>query len=68
MLFGLVTRSNHEGISKTNTVPQPAESKVTDRNPKGHPQNKVNQKELPQLKRNISVPSLKLRQNSEQNT
>ena len=48
MVLGLVTRNNHDGTSKTNTACQPRETIVSDRNFKDLPQNKVNQKELPQ--------------------
>ena len=48
----LVSRSNQDGISKSNTAPQlTARITIIDRNSKEHPQNKVNQKELSQLKK-----------------
>ena len=46
----MVSRSNQDGISKSNTAPQLTRIIRIDRNFKGHPQNKVNQKKLPQLK------------------
>ena len=66
MVPSFVSRNNQDGISRLNTAPQSAETMVTDRNSKQHPPNKVNQKELPQLNRNITVPSFKLEQSSEQ--
>ena len=47
-------RSNHVGISKSNTVPQLAEAVIIDRNSKQNPQNKVNQNELPELKKHFT--------------
>ena len=44
-------RSNHVGISKSNTVPQLAEAVIIDRNSKENPQNEVNQNEPPELKK-----------------
>ena len=61
MLLSLVSRSNLDGISKLNTATQLVEAKVTSMN------FKANQKELPQLKRNIPVPSLTLKQKLKQN-
>ena len=43
-------KKNQVGISKSNTVPQLAETVIIDRDSKKHPQNEINQKELPQLK------------------
>ena len=37
-----------------NSIPQLAEAVISDRNSKGHPQNEVNQKELPQLEKNFT--------------
>ena len=65
MVLSLVSRSNQNGISESNTAPQSAETIVTDRHSKEHPQDKVNQKELSHLNRNFSVPSNKLKQDSE---
>ena len=45
---------NQVGISKSNTVPQLAEAVITGRNSKENPQNEVNQKELPQLKKHFT--------------
>ena len=50
-LLRLVSRSNHDGISKLNTDPKLADTIVTERNSKQHTQNKVNQNELPQLRK-----------------
>ena len=49
-----MSRSNQNGISKLNTDPQLAETITIDRNSKEHTQNKINQKELPQLKKYFS--------------
>ena len=49
--LSLVWRRNQDGISKSNTSPQLAEAVIIDSNSKQHPQNEVNQKELPQLKK-----------------
>ena len=46
--------SNQDGIPKLNTDPQLAETITVDRNSKEHTQNKVNQKELSQLKKYFS--------------
>ena len=49
-VLSLVSRSNQDGISKSNTASQlTAGITIIDRNSKEHPQNKVNQKQLPQL-------------------
>ena len=53
-LLSLVSRSNQDGISKLNTAAQLAEAKIDDRNFKGHTQNRVNQKELPEIKKYFS--------------
>ena len=53
-VLSLVSRSNEDGISKSNTAPQLTETIIIDMNSKEHPQNKVNQKELPQLKKYYS--------------
>ena len=50
----LVSKSNQDGTCKLNTVPHLAETIIIDRNSKEHIQNKVNQKELPQLKKYFS--------------
>ena len=50
-LHSLVSRSNQDGISKLKTAPQLAETKIIGRNSKENTQNKVNQKEVPQLKK-----------------
>ena len=47
-------RSNHVGISKSNTVPQLAEAVIIDRNSKENPQNEVNQNGLPELKKHFT--------------
>ena len=60
------SRSNQDGISKSNTAPQLTGTVVCDKNTKEHPENKFHQKELPQLITNISATSLKLKQNSKQ--
>ena len=52
--LSLVWRSNQVGISKSNTVPQLAEAVIIDRNSREYPQNEVNQKELPQLKKHFT--------------
>ena len=57
----LASRSNKDGISKSNTAPQLSRTVVNYKNVKEHPKNKVNQKELPQLIKNISATSLKLK-------
>ena len=49
-----MSRSNEDGTSKANTAPKLAETITTDRNSKEYPQNKVNLKELPQLKKCFS--------------
>ena len=46
--------TNQVRISKSNTIPQLAEAVITHRNSKEHPQNEVNQKELPQLKKHFT--------------
>ena len=43
-----------DGISRLNIASQLSETIVTDRNYKEHTKNKVNQKELPQLKKYFS--------------
>ena len=51
-LLSLVWRSWYQvGIYKSNTGPQLAEVVIVDGNSNEHPQNEVNQKELPQLKK-----------------
>ena len=50
----MVSRSNQDGKSKLNTDPQLAETIIIDRSSKELSQNKVNQKELPQLKKYFS--------------
>ena len=50
----MVSRSNQDGKSKLNTDPQLAETIIIDRSSKELTQNKVNQKELPQLKKYFS--------------
>ena len=50
-VLSLVSRSNLDGISKSNTAPQLVEAIIIDSNSKEHPQNKFNQKELPELKK-----------------
>ena len=52
--LGLVSRSNEDGISKSNTAPQLTGTIIIDMNSKEHPQNKVNQKELPRIKKYFS--------------
>ena len=49
-MLRLVSRSNQDGISKFNTGSQLAETIIIDKNSKEHTQNRVNQKELSQLK------------------
>ena len=49
-----MSRSNEDETSKANTAPKLAETIATDRNSKEYPQNKVNLKELPQLKKYFS--------------
>lgn len=66
MLLNLVSRSNLDGISRLKTATQLAEAKVTAMNSNENPQNKGNQKELPQLNKNIPVPSLILKQKPKQ--
>ena len=66
MILSLVSRTNQDGIFKSDTAPQLAETIVTDRNSKEYPKKKVNKKELPRLNIYILVPSLKLKQNFEQ--
>ena len=53
-------------MSKSNTAPLCAQAIVTYRNSKEHPKNKVKQKKLSQINRNILAPSIKLKQKSEQ--
>ena len=53
-VLGLVSRRNQEGISESNTAPQLTGIIIIDRNSKKHPRKKVNQKELPQLKKYFS--------------
>ena len=48
--ISLVSRSNQDRISKSNTTPQMTGIVIIDKNSKKHPQNEVNQKELPQLR------------------
>ena len=62
MIQSLPWRSNQDGISKSNAASQLAGTVEHDKNTK----NKANQKELPQLITNVSVTSLKLKQNSKQ--
>ena len=62
MTQSLPSRSNQDGISKSNTAPELAGTVVHDKYTKKHPKNKVNQKELPQLITNLSATSLKLKQ------
>ena len=57
----LPSRSNQDKFSKWNTAPQSAGTVVHDKNTKEHLKNKSNQKDLPQLIRNISATSLKLK-------
>ena len=52
--ISLVWRSNQVRISKSNTIPQLAEALIIDKNSKEHPQNEVNQKELPQIKKHFT--------------
>ena len=52
--LSLVWRSNQFGISRSNTVSQLAEAVIIDRNSKECPQNEVNQKKLPQLKKHFT--------------
>ena len=60
MTQSLPSRSNQDEFSKSNTAPQSAGSSVVhDKNTKEHLNNKVNQKDLPQLITNISATSLK---------
>ena len=49
-----ISKNNQNGISKSNTAPQIKRIMIIDRNSKEHPQNKYNQKELPQLKKYFS--------------
>ena len=49
----MVSRSNQDGKSKLNTDPQLAET-IVDRSSRELTQNKVNQKELPKLKKCFS--------------
>ena len=56
----LPSRSNQVKFSKSNTAPQSAGTVVHGKNTKEHLKNKSNQKDLPQLIRNISTTSLKL--------
>ena len=60
----LLSRSNQDGISKSNNDPQLG-TVVHDKNTKEHPK-KIIQKDLLQLITNISATSLKLKQNSKQ--
>ena len=60
MTQSLPSRSNQDGISKSNNAPQLTGTVVHDKNTKEHLKNKVNQKELLQLIKNISVTSLKI--------
>ena len=54
-VLNLVSRSNKDGISKLNTAPQlTGIIIIIDMNFKKHPENKVNQKELPQWKKYFS--------------
>ena len=66
MTQSLPSRSNQNGISKSNTPPELAGIIVHGKSTKGHSKNKVNKKELPQLIKTISATSLKLQQNSKQ--
>ena len=49
-VLSLVSKSNQDGNSKPNTAPH-LTGIITDMISKEHPQNKFNQKELPQLKK-----------------
>ena len=49
-----VWRSDQVGISKSKTVAQLADAVIIDRDFKRTSQNEVNQKELPQLKKNFT--------------
>ena len=54
-MLRLVSRSNQDGIPKLNTDSQLAETIIIiDKNSKEHTQNRVNQKELSQLKKYFS--------------
>ena len=66
MVTSLESRSNQDVTSKSNTTFLLVESIDYERNSNEHPQNKNNQNELHQWNRKISVPSLKLKQHSEQ--
>ena len=50
----IVSNGSQDGISKLNTAPQLAGIIITNRNSREHPQIKVNQKEMPQLKKYFS--------------
>ena len=52
--LSLAWRSNQVEILKSNTVSQYAEAVIIDRNSKEHPQNELNKKELPQLKKHFT--------------
>ena len=62
MLFSLVSRSNQDEISKSNTALLLAEPIVTDRNSKQH--TKKESIWTASIKQNVSVPSFKFKQNS----
>ena len=65
MVLSLVLRSNQDGIWKSNTAPLLAEAIVTDKNSKEHPNNKNNQKDLPQRNRPQIETKLKNQKNKE---
>ena len=50
----VVSNGNQDGISKSNTAPQLAGIIITNRNSREHKQIKVNQKEMPHLKKYFS--------------
>ena len=53
-VLSLISVSNQDEISKSNTAPQLTGTIIIDRNFNEHRQNKVNQKELPQLNKYFS--------------
>ena len=61
MTQSLPSRSKQDELSKSNTALQSAGTVVHDKNTKEHLKNKSNQNDLPQLIRNISATSLKLK-------
>ena len=66
MVQSLASRSNLDGIPKSNTALQLSGTVVHNKNAKEHPKNKVNERELPWLIANVWATSLRLKENLKQ--